>query len=77
MPRPRSEEKEQALIQAAIELFLQQGVCKTTIKDIAEKAEVAVGTVYVYYEDKIQVIRKVAYAFADQHHAPHQLVRYW
>lgn len=69
MPRPRSEEKEQALIQAAIELFLQQGVCKTTIKDIAEKAEVAVGTVYVYYKDKVQVIRKVAYAFADQHHA--------
>ena len=69
MARPRSQEKEKALINAATELFLKQGVCKTTIKDIAEQADVAVGTVYVYYADKIEVIRRVAHAFADQHHA--------
>ena len=67
MARPRSQEKEKALIDAATELFLRQGVSKTTIKDIAEQADVAVGTVYVYYKDKIEVIRRVAFAFADQH----------
>lgn len=69
MARPRSQEKEKALIDAATELFLRRGVSQTTIKDIAEQADVAVGTVYVYYKDKIEVICRVAHAFADQHHA--------
>ncbi|MEM0967581.1 MAG: TetR/AcrR family transcriptional regulator [Verrucomicrobiota bacterium] len=67
MPRPRASEKEQALVEAAIELFLQKGVRSTTVKEITERAGVATGTFYVYYKDKVAIIRAFAYAFADQH----------
>ena len=68
MVRPRSGDKERALIEAAIELFLERGVRGTTVQAIAERAQVAVGTVYVYYKDKAAIVRQVAFAFADRHH---------
>lgn len=68
MARPRTGDKDQTLIQAAVELFLEKGVRGTTIQQIAKKADVAVGTVYVYHKDKTSIIRRVAYGFADQHH---------
>jgi len=68
MSRPRTGEKEKALIESAIHLFLEQGVKGTTIKQIAKQANVAVGTVYVYFRDKPEIVRRVAYAFAEHHH---------
>ncbi len=67
MPRPRTGDKERALIEAAIELFLEKGFRRTTVQDIARRAGVAVGTVYVYYKDKVAVVRRVAHAFAERH----------
>lgn len=67
MVRPRSEEKDRALVEAAIELFLERGVKGTTIQEIAKRAQVAVGTVYVYYRDKGAIVRRVAFAFAERH----------
>lgn len=69
MARPRKGEKDQVLVEAAIRLFLENGVKKTTIQDIARMAEVAVGTVYIYHKDKVSIVRRVAYAIAEQHHA--------
>lgn len=68
MARPRTGEKEKALVESAIRLFLQNGVRGTTIQDIARDAGMAVGTVYVYYQNKHEIVRRVAYAFAEQHH---------
>lgn len=67
MVRPRTGEKEQALVDAAIQLFLERGVRGTTIQDIARLANVAVGTVYVYYKDKTAIVQRVALAFAERH----------
>ena len=69
MPRNRSEEKEQALVSTATRLFLERGVKATTIQTIAEQAGVAVGTVYTYFKDKKEMVRKVAFTFARSHHA--------
>ncbi|MCH2155651.1 MAG: TetR/AcrR family transcriptional regulator [Opitutales bacterium] len=74
MVRPRATEKEQALMRAAVELFLEKGVRGATVKEIAARAGVATGTFYVYYGDKVAMIRAVAYAFADQHTAMAQTV---
>lgn len=40
------------LLEAAIEVFTQQGYAATRIEDVARRAGVAKGTVYVYYKDK-------------------------
>ncbi|EDY81475.1 transcriptional regulator, TetR family protein [Verrucomicrobiia bacterium DG1235] len=69
MVRPRTGEKDRQIVDAAIGLFLERGVRKTTIQDIAKKAGVAVGTVYLYHKDKTAIVRRVAYAFAERHDA--------
>ena len=69
MVRPRSGDKDQALVDAAISLFLEKGVKGTTVQDIAKKAGLAVGTVYTYFKDKGEIVRRVAFAFAERHHA--------
>ncbi|MDQ3033984.1 MAG: TetR/AcrR family transcriptional regulator [Myxococcota bacterium] len=40
------------IVRAAAELFLKQGYRKTSIEDIARKAEVGKGTVYLHFESK-------------------------
>lgn len=51
------------ILDAAIELTGQQGFEKTTMDEIAEKAELSKGTLYLYYKDKsslYQAIKKRA-----------------
>ena len=40
------------LLEAAIGVFVRQGYAATRIEDVASRAGVAKGTVYVYYKDK-------------------------
>ncbi len=40
------------VMRASIHLFVKQGVDGTTIKDIAQRAGAAEGTMYRYYESK-------------------------
>jgi len=53
--------REQAILQAGMEIFSQKGFAAATIPDIARAAGVAVGTIYIYYPNKrelfIAVIR--------------------
>jgi len=53
--------REQAILQAALDIFSQKGFTAATIPDIARAAGVAVGTIYIYYPNKrelfIAVIR--------------------
>lgn len=67
MVRHRIGDKDRQIVDAAIELFLERGVRGTTIQEIAKKAGVAVGTVYVYHKDKGAIVRRVAFAFAERH----------
>ncbi|MEU8899726.1 TetR/AcrR family transcriptional regulator [Nocardia sp. NPDC048505] len=48
--------KRERLIEAAVRVFYERGVEKTTIADIAGVAEVPVGNVYYYFKTKDQLI---------------------
>ena len=49
------EETEDALLEAAEQVFAEQGVVGTRIEDISKRAGVAVGTLYNYFEDRDQL----------------------
>lgn len=60
--REKNRRRDQILT-AAIDLIEQQGFEKTTMDEIAEKAELSKGTLYLYYKDKsslFQAIKKRA-----------------
>ena len=44
-----------ALFSSAYDLFLSQGIVKTSIHDIVQKAGVAKGTFYLYFKDKYEI----------------------
>ena len=49
------QEKASRLLKSAYQLFLKQGIEKTTVSDITHNAGVAKGTFYLYFQDKYQV----------------------
>lgn len=49
------QQKLDALYQSAYDLFLEQGIEKTSISDIAKHAGVAKGTFYLYFMDKYEL----------------------
>lgn len=48
--------KKMRILRAATELFEKQGYRKTSVDEIARRAEVAKGTVYLYYETKAKLL---------------------
>lgn len=52
-------EKEKKIIEASYSLFLEKGINNTSIQDIAEKAGIAKGTFYLYFNDKYQLQERV------------------
>jgi AcrR family transcriptional regulator len=53
-------------VDAARELFLEQGYSATTIEAIAEEAGVAVSTVYAAYKNKRTILRAIREAWHEQ-----------
>ena len=49
--------KRQALLDAAYALFLEHGLAKTSISEIASRANVAKGTFYLYFSDKDAILQ--------------------
>ncbi|GAB2633190.1 TetR/AcrR family transcriptional regulator [Nocardia goodfellowii] len=56
--------KRERLIEAAVRVFYERGVEKTTIADIARVADVPVGNVYYYFKTKDQLIEAAIGAHA-------------
>ncbi|MCU1310609.1 MAG: transcriptional regulator, TetR family, partial [Candidatus Angelobacter sp.] len=52
----RSPEKHHRILQAAIEVFAEHGYFNSRISDIAKKADVADGTIYLYFKNKEQIL---------------------
>ncbi len=52
----KKERARMAILKAARDMFFKRGFDETTIEEIAEEAEVAVGTVYNYFDSKSALI---------------------
>jgi AcrR family transcriptional regulator len=62
LARDDTRDKRRAIIEAARELFASQGYEDTTIAEIAREAGVAVGTVYLYFANKHDILVEVCLA---------------
>jgi AcrR family transcriptional regulator len=61
------EAKREAILQAAKQRLSQYGVKKTTMQEIAEDAGIAVGTLYLYFKNKNEILIATAEAYTQQH----------
>lgn len=52
MARHQDDEKRSRILEAAIIAFQDQGFTTTTVKDIADRAGIAPGSIYTYFQDK-------------------------
>src|SRR3989304_6659178 len=58
-PSRRQKEKEdrkEAILAAAREVFFEEGIRRATVEAIAARAEVAKGTVYLYFDTKETIV---------------------
>jgi AcrR family transcriptional regulator len=66
MQRP-DETKRAAILNAAHQRLKQYGVKKTTMQEIAEDVGIAVGTLYLYFKNKNEILIAVAEADVQEH----------
>jgi AcrR family transcriptional regulator len=57
--RRRKEARPQELLDAALELFVQKGFAATRAEEIAQRAGVSKGTMYLYYPSKEELLKAV------------------
>lgn len=62
----RSIQRLEAILEAAIELFLEKGVHETTMSEIAVRAGVSIGSLYQFFPQKPAVIKALHERFAVQ-----------
>ena len=56
-PRRRKQARPAELVEAAFALFLEKGYSATRIEDVAARAGVGKGTLYLYYQSKEQLLQ--------------------
>lgn len=61
--RRRKEARPQELLEAALSLFVEQGLAATRAEDVARKAGVSKGTLYLYYPSKDALFKAVVQAY--------------
>ena len=57
--RRRPEHRPQQIIEAAAEVFGECGLAKTRLQDIADRAGVSKGTIYLYFPNKEELFREM------------------
>lgn len=82
LPKPpasraeRAAERRQAIIEAALDEFIARGFAATRLDDIARRAGVAKGTIYLHFKDKEsmfeELVRTVIVPLVGRIHAPPQ-----
>lgn len=58
-PRSKSPERRVAILEAAIEVFAERGYHAARVSDIAKVAQVADGTIYLYFRNKEELLLKI------------------
>jgi TetR/AcrR family fatty acid metabolism transcriptional regulator len=56
MARPRTDEKRRRILQAAVRVFARKGYFASRVADIARRAGVADGTIYLYFRSKEDIL---------------------
>jgi AcrR family transcriptional regulator len=62
----QTKDKHEAILTAAFSLFGHYGYRRTSIDDIAQEANIAKGTVYLYFKSKEDIFRALAQQLIDQ-----------
>lgn len=63
----KSEQTRRLLLETALGLFRSQGYAKTTMRSIAEAAEVSVGNAYYYFRSKDELVAELYRFLQDEH----------
>ncbi|MGD8736599.1 MAG: helix-turn-helix domain-containing protein [Anaerolineae bacterium] len=66
-------EREQRILDAAAVVFAQNGYHQTTIREIAQRADVADGTIYNYFDSKFDLLLAIMARLADLEKMPADL----
>jgi AcrR family transcriptional regulator len=53
------EDKKKRILEAALKLFTEKGIDNTSTALISKEADVAAGTIYLYFENKVDLINKL------------------
>jgi len=62
----QKEELKTLILKAARKLFVERGITQTTIRNIADAIDYSIGTVYVYFRDKNEILHALhTQSFAD------------
>ncbi|HSB60979.1 MAG TPA: TetR/AcrR family transcriptional regulator [Vicinamibacteria bacterium] len=59
MPRPRTEDKRKRILEAAVKVFARKGYFAARVSEIARRAGVADGTIYLYFRNKEDILVKL------------------
>lgn len=57
--RPKDEAKEQLILDTALAMIFRVGLSGLKMSDLAKEAGLATGTVYIYFKDKEELIRRL------------------
>ncbi|MBT3071710.1 TetR/AcrR family transcriptional regulator [Rhodomicrobium sp. Az07] len=63
--RPSADERRAAILAAAFEVFAEHGFAAARLEDVARKAGVAKGTLYLYFPDKEALFEQLLLSFAE------------
>lgn len=63
----KSRRTREQIVRAALELFREHGYERTTMRAIAERAEVSVGNAYYYFKSKEELVQQFYDQLADDH----------
>lgn len=59
LPRKGAADKREAIMTAALELFVERGFYGTAVPEIADRAGVGAGTIYRYFESKEALVNEI------------------
>jgi AcrR family transcriptional regulator len=59
LPRREPEARRQAILEAGLEVFASLGFASAKLDDVAQRAGVAKGTIYLYFKDKQDLFEQI------------------
>lgn len=57
--RTRDEKKEKLILESALSIISKTGLAGLKMSDLAKEAKLATGTVYIYFKDKEELVRRL------------------